>query len=115
MTPEVTVSDVKKVYQNATFQDPQGVDITDTSNPIGTGGKVIIDGTMYVAIKLGDVTGDGKLKASDYVLIKNHIMNDTSFSDLQSLAADVNKDGAIKASDYVLIKNYIMNGTKISL
>lgn len=115
MTPETTVSSVKSKYPNATFQDPQGTDITNTSDFIGTGGKVIIDGTMYVAIKLGDVTGDGKLKASDYVLIKNYIMNGTNFSDLQSLAADVNKDGAIKASDYVLIKNYIMNGTKISL
>ena len=62
---------------------------------------------------LGDVNGDGKISALDYVKIKNHIMKTTLISsDVYLIAADVNYDGKISALDYVRIKNYIMNGGK---
>lgn len=56
----------------------------------------------------GDVNNDGKISASDYVLIKNCIMGTISLDDTAKKAADVNSDGKISASDYVLVKNYIM-------
>ena len=56
----------------------------------------------------GDVNKDGKISASDYVLIKNCIMGAISLDDTAKKAADVNGDGKISASDYVLVKNYIM-------
>ena len=115
MTPATTVSDITNVYSEAVIKDSSGNDISSTSDLIGTGATITIDDISYTAIKLGDVNGDGKLKASDYVLIKNYIMSSTTFSDNQNIAADVNRDGSVKASDYVLIKNYIMNGTDISL
>ena len=63
-------------------------------------------------ITLGDVNGDGKISATDYVLIKRHIMQTKLLEDeTQKLAADVNGDGRISATDYVLIKKMIMNGT----
>ena len=63
-------------------------------------------------ITLGDVNGDGKISATDYVLIKRHIMQTKLIEDeSQKLAADVNEDGRISATDYVLIKKIIMNRT----
>lgn len=59
----------------------------------------------------GDVNGDGEISASDYVLIKNHIMERKLLDSKAQESADVNKDGEISASDYVLIKKYIMYGT----
>ena len=59
-------------------------------------------------VKKGDVNNDGKITASDYVLIKNQIMGTTSLDDNAKKAADVNGDGKITASDYVMVKNYIM-------
>ena len=59
-------------------------------------------------VKKGDVNTDGKITASDYVLIKNQIMGTTSLDDNAKKAADVNNDGKITASDYVMVKNYIM-------
>lgn len=59
-------------------------------------------------VKKGDVNNDGKITASDYVLIKNQIMGTTSLDDNARKAADVNGDEKITATDYVMIKNYIM-------
>ena len=72
----------------------------------GTGNTGENDNTT--SYKLGDVNNDGNITASDYVLIKNHIMGNSSLHDTAKSAADVNRDGSISASDYVLVKNYIM-------
>lgn len=89
--------------------------IADTAN-VGTGYKLTSDGKTYTIVVLGDVNGDGKASAGDYVLIKNHIMQTNLIKDSANQnAADVNKDGKISAGDYVLIKNYIMKGTEFSL
>lgn len=67
----------------------------------------------YQLSVLGDVNGDGKISALDYVKIKNHIMKTALIKgDLYLTASDVNSDGKISALDYVRIKNYIMNGGK---
>ena len=65
-------------------------------------------------IKVGDVNNDGKISPTDYVLIKNHIMQIKELqTEREKKAADVNKDGKISPTDYVLIKNHIMHGTEI--
>lgn len=56
----------------------------------------------------GDVNSDGRISSSDYVLVKNHILNINRLSGVAAQAADVNGDGRISSSDYVLIKNHIM-------
>lgn len=83
-----------------------------------TGDKVTIksgnETKTYQVVIYGDVNGDGQIKASDYVLIKNNIMGNKYLSGAYAKAADVNKDGKVKASDYVLIKNSIMSNKKIT-
>lgn len=67
----------------------------------------------YNLIILGDVNGDSKISALDYVKIKNQIMGDKKIDgEIYKTSADVNEDGKISALDYVRIKNYIMNGGK---
>lgn len=80
---------------------------------VGTGSivKVTKDGktTEYPISVPGDLDGNGKVSASDYVLIKNNIMGSkVDFSTAQNLAADADNNEKIGASDYVLIKNTIM-------
>lgn len=58
----------------------------------------------------GDVDGDGEIGATDYVKIKNYIMEkeNSSLNIAQSIAADVDENDSIGATDYVKIKNSIM-------
>ncbi len=56
----------------------------------------------------GDVSGDGKVNAVDYVLLKRHVMRTHTLTETQQAAADVNEDGKINAADYVLLKKKIL-------
>ena len=61
----------------------------------------------------GDVNGDSKISAVDYVNIKNYIMNSSGLNGSYKEAADVNKDSKISAVDYVNVKNYIMGNESV--
>lgn len=58
--------------------------------------------------KKGDVNGDEKITASDYIIIKDYIMGDIQLNDTEKTRADFNGDGKITASDYALIKDKLM-------
>ena len=80
---------------------------------IGTGTKVkIVDDKdlklEYTVIIYGDVNGDSKISPSDYVIVKNQILNKISLVDAFKFGADVSKDLQITPSDYVMIKNQIL-------
>ena len=84
--------------------NPDGTTPDDENNP----------GEEVIEVKIGDVNNDERISPTDYVLIKNHIMQKQMLeTDREKQAADVNKDGRISATDYVLIKNHIMYGTEI--
>lgn len=61
-----------------------------------------------VSSLIGDVNGDGEVKASDYLLIKDSFLEGITLSQSQVNRADVKSDGEIKASDYLMIKDYFM-------
>ena len=88
-----------------------------TSGIITSGDKITIKSSTeektFIIVLKGDVNGDGKISAVDYVLIKNHIMNTNTLNSQELLFADVNKDGNVSAVDYVLIKNHIMEISNI--
>lgn len=108
----------------ASYNHSVGVVIKDTSGNIKTndsfktGDIVTITGSdetkTYTVIIYGDVNGDGKITAVDYVNVKNYIMQASNLSGGYLAAADVNKDGKITAVDYVQIKNSIMGKSSIT-
>lgn len=105
----ITVEGGYKVDETGRFA------ILTPKEAVATGTNVEKDGKEYVAITLGDVNGDGKVKATDYMKIKNHIMGSITLSETERLAADVNEDGNIKATDYMKIKSYIMENADITI
>ena len=109
-----TLSDYKNHFE---LGDSYTMEIDlGNKNYIYTGSKVKIykNGTLeaeYTNVVRGDVNGDTKISALDYVKVKNHIMGSERITNTAySLAADYNHDNKISALDYVGIKNYIMNG-----
>lgn len=82
---------------------------------IKTGAKIKIGDKEYTAVVLGDTNGDGTIKATDYMNLKNFITGKTKPSEAQKKAADVNGDGEVKATDYMKLKNYLTGKSKISL
>ena len=85
-----------------------GVISTGSVTNIYNGDELVVSFTNIVR---GDVNGDGKISALDYVKIKNHIMGTNLITGyVYRSAADANSDNAISALDYVRIKNIIMNG-----
>ena len=103
---------INKIGSNATvtIKDLSGKVIT--SDTIKTGYSVTIKTKDYEktlkTVLYGDVNGDGKISAVDYVFIKNYIMKKTSLSGANLEAADVDKNKTISAVDYVRVKNNIM-------
>ena len=56
----------------------------------------------------GDVSGDGKVNATDYLLVKRHVLRTFRLTDRQMRLADVNRDGGTNATDYMLIKRHVL-------
>ena len=97
-------------YVTISIQSASG---SSKSNDIfKTGDKVTIGGSdgnkVYTAIIYGDVNGDGKISAVDYVSVKNQILKENAINGIYLKSADVNKDGKVSAVDYVTIKNQIL-------
>lgn len=60
---------------------------------------------------LGDTTGDGAIKAGDYMKLKNYFLgkvSDGQLGELGKLAGDITGDGIIKSGDYMKLKNYFL-------
>lgn len=109
-----TISTINKI-QLLHFQSANNSEIT--SGEIATGQQFTLkigDTTYnYIVIIKGDVDSDGKIYATDYVRVRNHIMNKTQLSGANLRAADINNDDQIHATDYVKIRNHIMSKSSI--
>lgn len=106
-----------------TYNNSNGVLIKDangnakTNDIFKTGDTVTITGSdgskTYEVVIYGDVNGDGKVSAVDYMKIKNYILKKSTIKGANLEAADVNKDGKISAVDYMKIKNHILKKSTI--
>ena len=112
-------TDIKKIVDMIKAKD-SAITVTsfDKANKAKNSGKIASGDSIkikynkeektYKIIVYGDVNGDGVIAATDYVAIKNHIMETKKLSDFELLCADTNHDNKVLATDYVAIKNHIM-------
>lgn len=56
----------------------------------------------------GDMTGDGKVNAFDYLLLKRYVLGTLALTDEQMKVADVNHNGKVDALDYMLVKRAVL-------
>jgi len=112
ITPETTVAAFLSNFENQNLRVyKKGVELSGT-DIVGTG-TVITDGDKeYTVVQIGDINGDGRVAAADYMLIKRIILGNT-VTEAQLIAADVDVSGSIAASDYMKVKRYISGGYQL--
>lgn len=105
------IFDIKQDAPNgATNLALSGVMLKDINNLtipcITTDGSIVISSST---VKYGDLDGDGKVLASDSLLMKNYLLlKITSFPSADGLkAADVDGDNLITSKDYALIEKFV--------
>ena len=102
--------DVKN--SNIKVLNSKGEEIKSDTNSIGTNSKIILNNHTYSVIIKGDVNGDGKISALDYIEIRKHIMNNYSYLSNENYisSADLDNNSKISALDYIAVKKIMMNG-----
>ena len=77
----------------------------DSVKILGQNGEVYLDGTVLL---YGDVNGDGLLRMSDLIKVRNHVLGTNPLSGIFLEAADCNHDGYIRMSDLIKIRNEVL-------
>ncbi len=95
----------------ANFASADGVSVYNAAGQqlaatdfVGTGATVSKASASFSVCIKGDLSGNGKISAADYLLIKRYGQKMATLSQAQKEAADVNGDGRIDAIDYMLLK-----------
>jgi len=82
-----------------------------TSGTVATGMKLTIttsgNAVDYCIVVRGDVNGDGKLSALDYVKVRNYLDGKNTLTDAYLKGADASSDGNVSALDYVKLRNHL--------
>ena len=74
-----------------------------------TAGEITVKVSVKIALKPGDVNGDGLVNVTDIVATVNYIMEKPS-DNFNKDAADLNGDGEVNVTDIVMMVSIIMNG-----
>ena len=110
----MTVENVKAKFPDAVVKDASGVNVMNSGN-IGTGSKIVTGGQTLIAVKKGDVDGDGLVTVVDAVIMLNAIRGErTLYSEVKE-AACIKNDSEFYVTDVVTLLNYIKGETTLSL
>jgi hypothetical protein len=84
-----------------------------TSGIVATGMTISITTNSstvnYTIVIRGDVNGDGKLSAIDYVKLRNYLDGVSSLQGAYLKSTDTSDDGKTSALDYVKLRNHLDN------
>ena len=79
---------------------------------MGTGSLVTayVNGMQYMCIAVvdGDLNGNGRVEAADYVLLRRAVLKMISVTDAAAMAADMNGNGRIEATDYLILRRRVL-------
>lgn len=56
----------------------------------------------------GDISGNGKIDARDYMILKRYVLHTLALTERQLVLADVTCDGKVDARDYMVLKMIVM-------
>ena len=84
-------------------QVTSGIIATGMTISITTQGKTV----NYSVVVRGDVSGDGKQSALDYVILRNYLDKKSTLNGAYLKSADSSRDGKVSALDYVVLRNHL--------
>lgn len=103
-------SNVQVSIKGANGEDiAEGFVATGLTITVTTGGSTV----DYSAVIRGDVNGDGRLSALDYVMVRKYLDSETSLEGAYYKGADTNGDDNVSALDYVILRNHLDNKSTI--
>ncbi len=112
------INQIEELNDNLTIVVKNSSGTTITSGTISTGMTLSITAngvnSSYTIVIKGDINGDGKISALDYVKVRNYLDKKNTLTAAQSKAADTNSDGKISALDYVKVRNHLDGKSVIS-
>ena len=71
--------------------------------------EVTLLGQVESTYSKGDVSLDGKISPTDYVLVRRYLLKTVTLSSTQIEVADMNSDGKISPTDYVGLRKSLLN------
>jgi len=84
-------------------QVTNGIIATGMTISISTQGSTV----GYSVVIRGDVNGDGKQSALDYVILRNYLDKKSTLNGAYLKSADSSRDGKVSALDYVVLRNHL--------
>ncbi len=107
-----TVDTLRSYYTGRTYTvvDPEGGALAG-KDAVRTGCKLryevgIGEVKEFIVVIRGDVSGDGKITATDYLKIRAYLRGKGSLDGVYKLAADINGDNSVSSVDYLSVKAY---------
>ena len=71
---------------------------------------IILFSINVYAFSNGDIDGDNKVSAADYILIRKYLLGYSEITGDKLKRADVNDDGNINSLDYIAIRKILLSG-----
>ena len=99
MKAELFIADGSAKTAGDMMKNGDTVKITDAE------GKIVFHGAVLL---YGDVNGDGYLRMSDMIKVRNHILETGLLEGISLLAADCNHDTYVRMSDMIKMRNEIL-------
>ena len=105
----IKVNVIKELAKNITIKvyATQGVKYSATSDVTLT---ILRYKSTDSSIK-GDVNGDGKVTSTDYIVVRKHILKQTTLTGDKFTKADITGDKKITSLDYIAIRKIILNNS----
>lgn len=107
MRSSVAVLTMKKSGASQSITSaPKAIATKDANGALSPITKPIVTDDPYGGYALGDVNGDGKINATDALLVLRSFAKKITLTPEQTLRADVNRDNKVNATDALKILRY---------
>jgi len=88
------------------ISEPKAIATKDANGALSPITKPTVNDDTYGGYALGDVNGDGKINATDALLVLRSFAKKITLTPEQTLRADVNRDNKVNATDALKILRY---------